>query len=121
MRSLTAIIANPDHIEKLSPKDATILLGELEGLRAMLWARLLAPRALAVPEPPPRPVRDDRPAERTDPDQLLTLAEVASILGTGKSRVYALMQQRDFPGVIRFGRSVRIERRALQAWIDEHR
>ena len=49
---------------------------------------------------------------------LLRAGEVASLLGLGRSTVFALLAAGELP-VIRIGRSVRVPRVALERWIDE--
>ncbi|MEM3486066.1 MAG: helix-turn-helix domain-containing protein [Candidatus Methanomethyliaceae archaeon] len=49
---------------------------------------------------------------------LLTVPEVAKLLGIGRNTAYELIYRRGFP-VIRFGRAVRIPRQALLEWITE--
>jgi len=52
-------------------------------------------------------------------DQLLMRAEeVAKALGLGRSKIYEMVQSGALP-VVRFGRSVRIPRAALEAWVRE--
>ncbi len=51
-------------------------------------------------------------------DQLLLKAEeVAKALGLGRSKVYEMMQSGELP-VVRIGRSVRVSRSALAAWVE---
>lgn len=49
---------------------------------------------------------------------LLTIPEVAKLLGIGRNTAYELIHRRNFP-VIRFGRAVRVPREALMQWIAE--
>ncbi len=51
---------------------------------------------------------------------LLRPTEVATLLGLGRSTIFALLAAGDLP-VIRIGRSVRVPRAALELWIDERR
>lgn len=51
--------------------------------------------------------------------ELLKATEVAQILGIGRTKVYELMAGGELP-VVRIGRFVRVPRRSLDAWIDEH-
>ncbi len=48
---------------------------------------------------------------------LLKPAQVAELLGMSKSATYALLAADRLPNV-RFGRSVRVPRAALEAWIE---
>jgi excisionase family DNA binding protein len=48
---------------------------------------------------------------------LLSVPEVAKILGLGRTKVYELIATEGLP-VIRFGRAVRISVASLQQWIE---
>ncbi len=50
---------------------------------------------------------------------LLKAADVAKLLGLGRSKVFAMLAVGELP-VIRIGRSVRVPRAALEDWIAEH-
>ncbi len=50
---------------------------------------------------------------------LLRITEVATTLGLGRTKVFALVRTGELP-VIRIGRSVRVPREALQDWIWQH-
>ena len=49
---------------------------------------------------------------------LLSIPDVASSLGLGRTKVYELIAQEGLP-VIRFGRSVRVSAASLQKWVEE--
>lgn len=49
---------------------------------------------------------------------LLTIGEAARALRISRSRMYELLGRGEIPGVVRIGRSVRISRRSLEAWVD---
>ena len=51
---------------------------------------------------------------------LLRIPEVAAELGLGRSSVYQLIQAGELP-VVHIGRSVRVARADLVAWVDEQR
>ena len=53
------------------------------------------------------------------PPLLLRAEEVAQMLGLGRSKVYEMMAKSELP-VVRIGTAVRVPRKALEAWIDEH-
>jgi len=50
---------------------------------------------------------------------LLRAEEAARLLSLGRSKVFEMMAAGELPGVVRFGRAVRISRAALEAWIKE--
>lgn len=49
---------------------------------------------------------------------LLTTGEAARALRISRSRLYELLARNEIPGVVRIGRSVRINRRSLEAWVE---
>lgn len=48
---------------------------------------------------------------------LLTPDEVASLLRTSKKAVYAMVERRQLPGVVRIGRRVLVRETALVDWL----
>ena len=60
----------------------------------------------------------DAPEARPMEPLLLRAGEVATLLGLGRSTVFALLAAGELP-VVRIGRSVRVPRVALERWVDE--
>jgi excisionase family DNA binding protein len=58
---------------------------------------------------------------RPDVQKLLTVAEVAAILGLSRVKVFALLKQRPngLPSV-KIGGARRVQPNKLQAWIEQH-
>jgi excisionase family DNA binding protein len=54
----------------------------------------------------------------TDSPLLLTVDEVAALLRLSRGKAYAMAQSGELP-TVRMGRSVRIRKDRLQAWLDE--
>lgn len=50
---------------------------------------------------------------------LLTVSQAAALLQVGRDQMYTLTHIQDFPA-IRIGRNVRINRAALQSWLDKN-
>jgi len=50
---------------------------------------------------------------------LLRVEEAARLLRISRSRMFELIAAGAVPGVVRIGRSVRISRRTLEAWVEE--
>lgn len=50
---------------------------------------------------------------------LLRGEEAAKLLNFGRSKTLEMMARGELPGVVRFGRSVRIHRVALERWLAE--
>ena len=52
------------------------------------------------------------------PALLLSIPEVAKMLGLGRTKVYQLIATEGLP-VVRFGRAVRVSSASLQRWIEQ--
>ncbi len=52
---------------------------------------------------------------------LLTVDEVATLLRTSRKAIYAMVDRRQLPGVIRLGRRVLVRRGDLLDWLHESR
>jgi excisionase family DNA binding protein len=52
---------------------------------------------------------------------LLTPDEVADVLRTSRSAVYAMVARRQLPGITRVGRRVLFRRDELIGWLDQNR
>lgn len=50
---------------------------------------------------------------------LITLEEAARLLRISRGKAYQMAARQELP-VVRMGRSVRIRRDRLEAWLDEH-
>lgn len=50
---------------------------------------------------------------------LLRVEEASDLCALGRSKLYELIRANELPGVVRIGKSVRISRVALEAWINE--
>ncbi len=48
---------------------------------------------------------------------LLKMNDVATLLAVSRAQAYVLAASGQLPGVVRIGTSVRVSRRALEAWI----
>lgn len=104
---LAEILADPTRVNEIPADTVLQLVGELERLKAILWAKLLTPR-------------DHADGKDTDDEGLLKIEEVAELLGVPKGYVYDLTRRGELPSV-RFGKYVRVEGRAIQEWIKRHR
>ena len=56
---------------------------------------------------------------KAESPMLLTVPQAAKMLQLGRDATYTLTHRADFPA-IRIGRSVRINREGLQAWLDKN-
>ena len=72
---ISRLLENPGVSGEISKSQIPALLGQLESLKASLWAKLLAPEAVES-------------GESQDGDQLLTVQQAASRLGTSKDWLY---------------------------------
>jgi excisionase family DNA binding protein len=50
---------------------------------------------------------------------MLRIEEAARLSGLGRTKFLQLVYAGEVPGVARFGRAVRVNRRLLEAWLDE--
>lgn len=69
-----------------------------------------APASLALTQPP------GRGEVCTDARRLLTMVEVAPILGVSLGRAYELARRGEIPS-LRLGRQVRVDRLTLERWL----
>ncbi len=104
---LAQLLQDPTQVAEIPAEAIPGLLGELERLKASLWARLVA---LAV---------NGRPEAPADGDRLLTAEQVAERLQIPKGRVYEMARQGEIP-TARFGKYVRVPVSALQQWVEKH-
>ena len=58
-----------------------------------------------------------RDPERPNLPALLTSGEVATLLRTTRKAVYAMVERRQLPGVVRLGRRVLFREQALVNWL----
>lgn len=49
---------------------------------------------------------------------VMDVDELASLLGLSPKRVYALIAQKQIPGVIRLGRRILLSRQTVERWLD---
>jgi excisionase family DNA binding protein len=108
VRSLLTTIEQD--LTELVPRDVAILLGDLERLRAVLWARLTVATTSTHPV-----------STAAEPaDRLLTIPEVATRLGIPTAYAYELARRRQLP-ILRVGlRYLRVPAAELATWIAEH-
>ena len=72
------------------------------------------------------PTRSAKPAGKnqfevgdTPRDRYLKPKEVQNLLGLGKSKTYDLLKERQLPGVVKIGSSVRVRESALLSYLRE--
>ena len=94
-------------IAEVSPREAPRLLGDLERLKASLWARTMSPLAT-----------HDGLSGTTRPtggDQLLTVEEAAEKLGVSRDWLYRHSKKLAF--TVRLGRHLRFSARGIERYI----
>jgi excisionase family DNA binding protein len=96
--------------EDVSPGDVPAVLAELERVRALLWAGILASRKSSSSVRPSR-----EPASC-----LMTVTEVAAALRFSRAHVYELVRSGQLTA-IKQGRAVRVSEEALAEWQSIHR
>ncbi len=91
-------------VTKISPAQYPGLLGELERLKAELWARVL---------------NSDTPSEgrSAQTQDLLNIPEVAKLLNIPQSRAYELSRRQDGFPTVRIGKYIRVNQAALEQWV----
>ena len=107
-------MAEPTYMELIEKLDLELskialaqcpgLLGELERLKAVLWARIL---------------KSDMPSEERSAQikDLLDIPEVAKVLNIPKSRAYELSRQQDGFPTVRIGKYIRVHPSVLEQWV----
>jgi len=94
-------------LSMIAPAQCPGLLGELERLKALAWARFTT--------------HNHGPAELSQSgDQLLTIPQVSERLALPVGRVYELARQGKLP-VVRVGKYVRVHAVQLAKWIGDRR
>jgi len=101
---LATVVADPSRVREIDPEVVPELLGELEAVRAALWARLHVPAA-----PVPAQVDPDRG------DPLLTAAEAAERLAVSKRWIYRQASGLPFTRRLSDG-TLRFSSKGLERW-----
>ena len=91
-------------LSKISLAQCPALLGELERLKAVLWARVLKHDMLS----------EDRSVQTKD---LLDIPEVAKLLNIPQSRAYELSRRQDGFPTVRIGKYIRVNPSVLEQWV----
>ena len=104
---LATIASDPRRIESVPPNAIPEMLGAVEVLRAMLWARLQA-NAVPAPVEPPR-------ANGRGPDVLLTAQQAAERLGVSRRWMYSHAPKLGFTKRLSGG-TLRFSERGLERW-----
>lgn len=105
-QDLATLAADPERVEQIPSTALPGLIGELEALRARLWARL---QASVAPAPPAA-----APPANGGPDRLLTVKEAAARLGVGPRWLYRHTEL-PFRRQLSTG-AVRFSERGLERW-----
>lgn len=69
--------------------------------------------------PTPAPRADVSMAGASVQKRLLTVSELSTYLGMPKNSIYTMVCLKKLPGVVHLGRSLRFEKAAIDAWINE--
>lgn len=105
--TLEAIAANPAMASSLTPSERAIAV-----LRCSAVLAALAGPAFDESQP----VTPTEAASREEDDRLLTVPQVAELLGFASSYVYEMIRRKEFPA-LRRGKYVRVRKSALIEWI----
>ncbi len=114
---LATLAADPSRVAHVAPEVVPALLGELESLRVLLWARLQAP----TPAPGRRSARQQGNAEpAAGEERLLTADQVAARLGVSRRWVYRKAGALPFTRRLSCG-TLRFSERGLERWKEKRR
>ncbi len=100
-----ALAALERQLAAVASQDAPTLIGELERLKATLWAKMLSARADQNDQPETSGAADDL--------QHLDVPKVAALLDLPKARVYELIRRGEIPAD-RLGKTLRVPLAALR-------
>jgi predicted DNA-binding transcriptional regulator AlpA len=101
---LAALAADPERVADVVPERVPALLGELEALRAMLWARNQAPPTPALPA-----------SNGAKPDTWLKVDEAAERLAVSRRWLYTHADSLPFAKRLTGG-TLRFSSRGLERW-----
>jgi len=90
-------------VERATPDQCPVLMGQLEQLKASLWLKMTIGPGKGV---------------QAQPDRLLTAKEVANRLNVTEGFVYR--NGRSYPFMVRQGRYVRFSNNGLEQYIRKH-
>lgn len=115
MGTVESIPADAHFLQQVPFEDIPLLLGEVERVRAILWARLAQGRPAAASSQVVASVSLELPRESEyaqGVEKLLKVAEAAKLLSLSRSTLYQLMESGQLV-YVRIGRARRIPRSAL--------
>lgn len=100
----TDLLVDPGKVALLPPESIPAVLGELERLRATLWARLTLTQSNGGHED-----------SSSDGDRLLSAKEAAAKLGSSSDWLYR--HSRSLPFTVRMGRRVQFSEAGIERYI----
>jgi excisionase family DNA binding protein len=100
---LAEVLAEPAKAALLPPDAIPSMLGDLERLKAVLWARLTLPSGVGNVE------------QSVDGDRLLSAEEAAAKLGASADYLYR--HSRKLPFTVRLGRKLRFSEAGIERFI----
>lgn len=109
---LATLAADPSRVGDVARDELPALIGEVEALKAALWARLQA-----APGPAPTPTSQGK---TSGPDELLTADQAAQRLGVSKRWVYRKADTLPFTRRLDTG-TLRFSARGLERWKESRR
>jgi hypothetical protein len=103
---LATYLATPSLVGELNPQQLASLIGQLEQLKALCWARLVSS--------PITPKETDK----VEPGRMLKPAEAAQVLRRDVRWIY---KHKDLPFVVRISkRTVVCDERRMLLWLKQH-
>ncbi len=106
--TLADLLHEPQRMAEVPPEALPPLMAQCAALQSALAARLAAVK----PDTPPQPTQE--------PERLLTVPQVAELLGVHPSCVYEVARSGKLP-TVRVGKYVRIAPSALREWLAQHK
>ena len=111
---LATLAADPSRVRDVAPDALPALIGEVEALKALLWARLQTGQSAANPAP--------APSAKHPADELLTAKEAAARLGVSRRWIYRKAKANALPFARRLATgTLRFSARGLDHWRDLRR
>ena len=101
---LATLLQDPQRVAEIPPEDLPALLGELERLKAVLWARMMSAQ-----------INGSGQGEGPVKDRLLTVKEAAARLKTSTDFLYR--NANALPFTVRLGSRLRFSARGLARYI----